>query len=334
MKTKKHVWMKIIFGVFLAALFVGLLCICMTKSKADKIPHRYASAKEGCRLLLDNTEYYDKYSQNDIDFRLQKSGATLQELFDESTKSIQDFSFMEKLAIDYRLSQMQKTIEENGYVFPPIEEIVFIKMDMTLESGAEGYTHGTQIYLNADDVSRYAVNCFDEKMIHNMDKVLWHELFHCLTRNNSDFRKEMYSLINFTVTDSEFEIPPCVKNLYISNPDVEHHDSYATFEIEGREIDCFIVWKTTMSFDEAHSKFIECNEVALVPIDGTDTYYTKEQASNFDEVFGTNTGYVIDPEECMADNFMYAMIYGVAGRKGKGYPNPEIIRGIVENLSR
>lgn len=56
--------------------------------------------------------------------------------------------------------------------------------DMPLESGTGGYTHGTQIYLNADDVFQYAVNCFDEKMIHNMDKVLWHELFHCVEDHN------------------------------------------------------------------------------------------------------------------------------------------------------
>ena len=36
-----------------------------------------------------------------------------------------------------------------------------------------------------------------------------------------------------------------------------------------------------------------------------------EQAENFDEVFGTNTDYVIDPEECMADNFGHTLAYGV-----------------------
>ena len=30
-------------------------------------------------------------------------------------------------------------------------------------------------------------------------------------------------------------------------------------------------------------------------------------AENFIEVFGDNTDYVIDPEECMADNFGYAL---------------------------
>ncbi len=72
----------------------------------------------------------------------------------------------------------------------------------------------------------------------------------------------------------------------------------------------------------------------LVPVDGTDVYYTREEASNFDEVFGTNTGYVTDPEECMADNFAYAMLYGMKGNDGNGYPNPEIIQGIIDYLKR
>ena len=40
------------------------------------------------------------------------------------------------------------------------------------------------------------------------------------------------------------------------------------------------------------------------------------------EIFGTNTDYVIDPEEYMADNFGYTLAYGMDGPKGDGYPNP------------
>lgn len=71
-----------------------------------------------------------------------------------------------------------------------------------------------------------------------------------------------------------------------------------------------------------------------MPVDGSDTYYTPEQAENFDEIFGTNTDYVIDPEECMADNFGYTLAYGMDGPKGDGYPNPEIIEGIMDFLCR
>ena len=192
---------------------------------------------------------------------------------------------------------------------------------MELESGASGYTHGTQIYLSDDLVTIYALMNIIPGFSEYMDKLLYHELFHCLTRSNPQFRTDMYSLIHFTVTDTEYELPPCVLERYISNPDVEHHNSYATFLIDGELIDCYTACITTKSYAEAQSGFMSNDATVLVPADGTDVYYTKEQASNFNEVFGTNTGYVTDPEECMADNFAYAMLYGMKGNAGKGYPN-------------
>ena len=41
-----------------------------------------------------------------------------------------------------------------------------------------------------------------------------------------------------------FSLPPCVLERYISNPDVEHHNSYATFLIDEQPVDCFTVYVT------------------------------------------------------------------------------------------
>ena len=84
----------------------------------------------------------------------------------------------------------------------------------------------------------------------------------------------------------------------------------------------------------AGEEFFDFATTALVPVDGTDVYYSIDQVSNFDEVFGTNTDYVVDPEECMADNFSFAMVYGMDGPEHKGYHNPEIIEGIIDILCR
>jgi hypothetical protein len=221
-----------------------------------------------------------------------------------------------------------------GYELPETDEIVFIKADMGMESGASGYTHGTQIYLSGDTVTIYALMNFIPGFGEFMDKTLYHELFHCLTRSNPQFRADMYSLIHFTVTDTEYKLPPSVLERFISNPDIEHHNAYATFLIDGNPVDCYTAYTTTKSYAEAQSGFMSNAATVLVPVDGSDTYYTREQASNFDEIFGTNTGYVTDPEECMADNFAYAMLYGMKGNDGKGYPNPEIIQGIIDYLKR
>ena len=39
-----------------------------------------------------------------------------------------------------------------------------------------------------------------------------------------------------------------------------------------------------------------------------------------------------EAEECLADNFSYAVIYGEKGAEGNGYPNPEIIEAISKYL--
>ena len=312
----------------------GMINLFITLIFSGMIPHSFASAQQGRDIMLSNTRYYDNMTQNDLDYRMQKSGATKEELLEASVDGVRDFYFFEKWYLNSRLARMALHLKMQGYHLPELDEIKFIKTDMEIESGAGGYTHGTQIYLNKDMVTVYALMNIIPGSGQYMYEVLYHELFHCLTRCNPRFRADMYSLIHFTVIDKEYELPPSVLERFISNPDVEHHNSYATFLIDGQQIDCYTAWITNKSYLEAQSGFMSNTITALVPTDGADVYYIKEQASNFDEVFGTNTDYVVDPEECMADNFAFAMFYGTKGPDGKGYPNPEIIQGIIDYLKQ
>lgn len=289
-----------------------------------QILYRYASAEEGVELMMANTEYYDGFSQNDLDYKLAQSGATMEDYLEFAREQVLDFDEDEIAKIDNCFRRIEDIISENGYELPPIDEIILIKTTMDEEPGAGAYTHGTEIYLGDG-----FIDVIDEE---RLTVLLCHEMFHCLTRCNPEFREEMYSLINFTVVDHDFELPESVFEYHISNPDVEHHNSYATFIIHGQEIDCFTDFVTTMHYDESQSDFFSCGTTALIPIDGSDLYYTPDEAENFYDVFGMNTGYVIDPEECMADNFSYAMVYGMDGFDGEGYPNPEIIEGILTYL--
>ena len=302
-------------------------------AKNAQISFRFASAEEGAALMLGNTAYYDGFSQNDLDFRLGKTGATMAEYQTFAKQQTRSWTDAERTLISSLFSGMEWTLEKNGYTLPPLDEIVFIKTTMQEEAGAGGYTHGTQIYLGSS-ITEYAATGKNAAYVEYMREILWHELFHCLTRCNPEFRSEMYRIIHFTTQDGDFPLPPSVFAYHISNPDVEHHDSCATFLIDGKAIDCFTDFVTTKHFETEGESFFDSGTTALVPVDGTDIYYTPEQSSNFDEVFGRNTGYVIDPEECMADNFAYALAYGMAGEEGKGYPNPEIIGAILDILRK
>ena len=299
---------------------------------AALIPYRFASREEGAELMLANDKYYAGFSQNDLDYKMQKKGATMEEYQAFAREQVRDFTPEEKTLIDGYFADMEKTLKDNGYKLPPLEEIVLIKTTMKEENDVGGYTHGTQIYIS-ERVLNAGLSGKENAVINNRG-FFWHELFHCLTRCNPQFRADLYKLIHFTVQQDDYKLPPSVAEYHISNPDVEHHNSYATFRIGGKDIDCFTDLITTRHFEKEGDSFFDNATIALVPVDGTDIYYTPEQAENFDEIFGKNTEYVIDPEECMADNFAYALCFGKEGPGQNGYPNPEIIEGILEYISR
>lgn len=295
------------------------------------IDHRYASKEEGTKLLLDNGDYYDGFSRNDLAYRTQSQTGTMEEYQAFAKDQVLDFTDQEKEYIDQHLENIAKRMTEKGYRIPAMDQIVFISTTMKEECDVLAYTHGTQIYLDGAAIDSYIGKSENDQKI---EYVLAHELFHCLTRCNPDFRADMYKLIHFTVQDEDFRIPPSVEEYYISNPDVEHHNAYATFEINGRKTDCFMAFITTRHFEKEGDRFFDYASAALVPIDGTDTYYLPEEASNFDEILGKNTDYVVDPEECMADNFGFLIAYDKDGPEDKGYPNPEIIEGIRSCLQQ
>jgi hypothetical protein len=50
---------------------------------------------------------------------------------------------------------------------------------------------------------------------------------------------------------------------------------------------------------------------------------------DFWDVVGRNTDYVFAPEECLADNFAFAVVYGIDGRE---YKTPRLISDITALL--
>ena len=323
-----------IFILLISVLIALTACGKDQQSKASGnsgsgLDYRVADKNEGAELMLANNEYYDGFSQNDLDFRMQKTGASMDEYKAVAETQVLDFTDEQKSIIDKHMGYLEDVIEQKKYQIPEMEQIIFINTTMKEECDAMAYTHGTQIYIDGNALTKITQQ--GDEGVKRLDYIFAHELFHCITRCNPDFRSEMYKIIHFTTQKEDFVIPDSVREYFISNPDVEHHNSFATFVIDGKPIDCFTAFVTTKHFEKEGDSFFDSATTALVPIDGSDTYYTPEDAENFDEVFGRNTGYVVDPEECMADNFGYLMAYGMDGPEGKGYPDPEIIQSI-ENV--
>lgn len=310
---------KMIILLVLFLLAASSLCF----AEDVTFSYRFADAEEAAELLLSNRSYYENLSQNDLNFRMQKPDASLEELEAFAATQTLNYTDEEKAAIDEAMAMIEKICKEREYFLPKTDDIVFVKTTMQEECGAAAYTHGTQIYFGERFL---AVGLSDEPQLKTyFQEVTAHELFHCLTRNHPEFREAMYGILGFTVVGQDYDFPQEIDDIIISNPDVGHHNSYAGFEINGEMKNCTVIFTTSEPFQEPGDNFFDSMVTGLVPIDDLSVLYTSEEASNFLDVFGMNTGYVIDPEETMADNFALTIIYGPDGRE---YETPEIIESI------
>ena len=136
-------------------------------------------------------------TQNDLDYRMQKKNASLNEYMDFAAEQVLDFTDDEKARIDELMTYIEHRFSEGGYQLPELDPIVFISTTQKEECGSTAYTHGTQIYLD--------MNTFMDKSNDDYAKTtMAHELFHCLTRSNPDFRRDMYKLIHFLLKHHHF----------------------------------------------------------------------------------------------------------------------------------
>ena len=328
-------------------------CCCPPEAKTSHISHRYASAEEGRQLRLNNTNYFNALTQNDIDWKFRCTGKTVDEFKTFAADQIRGFTDAEKKALDAMIALIETRLDALG-VCLRTDEIIFVKSDMEDEGGAGGFTHKNEIYLTS-----FLVEALVDVLEGNdtyppeyleyislvVPELLAHELFHCLSRNDARFRQQMYSLIGFTVMDHEVEFGPAVRNLVLQNPDVERFDNWAEFTINGQKRRCILLPVYACSFAEAAAtdpdpSFFNYMQCVLVPLDAPDTMIPIEQASDFYTVLGHNTDYVIAAEECLADNFGFLVAYGFNGHYdyvGGGvqftrYQTPQLIHNICKTL--
>ena len=330
----------------------GCFCPCGPEAKTSHISYRYASAEEGRQLRLNNTNYFNALTQNDIDWKFRCTGKTVDEYKVFAADQIKDFTDEEKKALDAMITLVETRLDALD-VCLRTDEVVFIKTDMQDERGADGFTHKNEIYL-ASYLVEDLVCALQGNIIYSPDYLEYvsfdiqyliaHELFHCLTRNDARFRQQMYSLIGFTVMDHEVEFSPAVRNVLLQNPDVERFDHWAEFTIHGEKRRCILIPVYECSFAEAvatdpEASFFDYMQCVLVPLDAPDTMIPVEEASDFYSVVGHNTDYMMAAEECLADNFAFLVAYGLIGRfylndsiQFISYQTPQLILNICETL--
>ena len=121
----------------------------------NSIKVRFASKEEAQKLILGNTQYYNRLSQMDIDWRARKADATLDELIAFAQEQVSDFTESDMDVVMQCMSFIERQLDLFGCQLPVPDEIIFVKTTMKDESNASAYTTRNQIFLNESFLNRY-----------------------------------------------------------------------------------------------------------------------------------------------------------------------------------
>ena len=264
----------------------------------------YIDANEARTLLSKEDATTRQWSRFDYEARLGKKGGTRQELMRFIADQARDWSKEDKQRMQEAADSLNSHIKALNLSLTLPQEIRILKTTMAEEGGAGGYTRMDYIVVE-EQIARMKSQ--------QASYLLAHELFHVLTRNNPDFREKMYKLIGFNIVPEEFEVPADLRDVVITNPDVNRFDSYARFRIKSEERPCAMLIYANKPYEGG--SFFNYLTIGLMPLkdgkaeqkDGKTVIYGIKDAENFFEQVGRNTNYIINPEEILAENFAFLL---------------------------
>lgn len=288
----------------------------------------FADAGTARALLGQEDAFTRSLSQFDINARLHKTDGTIEELMSFIQDQALEWTEEEKRLIRKVFSSIEQEIlaREINISFP--SKIYMIKTTSDEEGSAVAYTRSNFI------VFQDGLELTDEW---NVGRLLLHELFHILSRNDESFRTKMYEVIGFKTMPS-VDYPQAISDLRITNPDAPQTDTYIRLSADGDSVDCMMILYSKEPYN-GEGEFFDYLNIGFLALDGDQlkrpvmkdgqpVIYEMGEVQGFFEQIGNNTGYIIHPEEIMADNFSYA----VTGKEG--LLDPWIVERVLDILRR
>src|ERR1043166_3831388 len=210
---------------FLAAL----ACICLSPCVASAdVPLggakvHFATQSEGRRILTARDDFIQRLSLFDRSARMKTDKAVSEaELLAFIGENVAEWTTNETQAVQAALEALPPLLRELRLPLPPIVQL--IKPTGT-EEGNAAYTRATAIVLPASELG---------KSQKDLQRLICHELFHILSRQNPELREKLYGVIGFTKCQ-EIALPPELARRKITNPDAPRNDHFIRLPIDGHE---------------------------------------------------------------------------------------------------
>lgn len=287
---------------YLPALCALLFCAANSYAtsgyfKFMNITVQVADSADAARFITQKDDYTSSFSTFDMQGRFRdKQNHTEAEYLALAGKQMRTWTAAEQQKIEQAFGALATAIGEKQMKLNLPDTVLFIKSTCMEEFGAGGYTRKNAIIINKDEgVSTSLVA---------------HELFHVFSRHNPYLRDKLYDNIGFKPCN-RIDVSKAMNGLNITNPDCPVISHYVTVDGE----DMVLVLHSKKPYDGGVVFEEDYIDISLLVITGDDknkkpltkdgkaiTYKLDEKMQLF-SIIGSNTPYVLHPEEVCAEHF-------------------------------
>ncbi len=256
-----------------------------------------ADSADAARFITQKDDYTSSFSTFDMQGRFRDNeNHTEAEYLAMAGKQMRTWTPAEEEKIKNAFEEIATALHEGKMNIQLPDTVLFIKSTCIEEFGAGGYTRKNAIILNKEEgVSTSLVA---------------HELFHVLSRHNPALRDRLYENIGFKPCNL-IDVSKAMNGLNITNPDCPVISHYVTVDGE----DMVLVLHSKKPYDGGGVFEGDYIDISLLVVAGDDknkkplvkdgkavTYKLDEKLQLF-SIIGSNTPYVLHPEEVCAEHF-------------------------------
>jgi hypothetical protein len=248
----------------------------------------------------------DAYSKSLTPFDLQirlgiVNGATEKDYLARAASQVRNWPEEEQLQLKKSFTEIETFLKANNIKLNLPAKIQLIKTAGKEEFEAEGYTRNNRIMLCTGARQQITTH------------LVAHELFHVYSRFNEKKRDDIYKIFGFEKCN-RINTAVAMKNKVITNPDCPFIEHYTTLDIDGKSVDMVLQLYSKKEYNESYNLGDYMN-LGLLQVEGkaeqkrpvmkngTGVIYDLEQVPDLFKHIGSNTTYILHPEEISAEHF-------------------------------
>lgn len=256
-----------------------------------------ADSADAARFITRKDDYTASFSTFDMHGRFQdKQSHTEAEYLSMAGKQMRTWTAAEEEDIKASFEKVAKELQDANMKMRLPDTVLFIKSTCLEEFGAGGYTRKNAIIINQNEGISTGLTA--------------HELFHVFSRHNPLLRDKLYQNIGFKPCN-RIDISMAMNGLNITNPDCPVISHYVTVEGE----DMVLALHSKKPYDGGKVFEGDYIDVSLLVLQGDDknkkplikdgkaVKYKLDEKMQLFSIIGSNTPYVLHPEEICAEHF-------------------------------